>query len=81
MTAVIELPPAGTLAGLVKRELKANGIEIVTLNTPDDLPAARDLVARHGTAPSHEPQPAVPRRGRRHRRHCSLPADGLAEGD
>ncbi|MEH1011746.1 acyltransferase domain-containing protein [Micromonospora sp. CPCC 206060] len=56
VTAVIELPPAGTLAGLVKRELKGDGMpEIVTLNTPDDLPAARDLIARHGGAPSHEP--------------------------
>jgi [acyl-carrier-protein] S-malonyltransferase len=56
VTGVIELPPAGTLAGLVKRELKATGVpEIVTLNTPDDLPAARDLIARHGMAPSHEP--------------------------
>lgn len=49
VTSVIELPPAGTLAGLVKRELKGEGApEIVTLNTPDDLPAARDLIARHG---------------------------------
>ncbi|WP_376787205.1 ACP S-malonyltransferase [Micromonospora halotolerans] len=48
VTGVIELPPAGTLAGLVKRELKGAGApEIVTLNTPDDLPAARDLIARH----------------------------------
>lgn len=47
VTGVIELPPAGTLAGLVKRELKGEGApEIVTLNTPDDLPAARDLIAR-----------------------------------
>ncbi|SCE99012.1 [acyl-carrier-protein] S-malonyltransferase [Micromonospora coriariae] len=56
VTGVIELPPAGTLAGLVKRELKGDGApEIVTLNTPDDLPAARDLIARHSMAPSHEP--------------------------
>ncbi|MFY1672448.1 acyltransferase domain-containing protein [Plantactinospora sp. WMMB334] len=50
VTAVIELPPAGTLAGLIKRELKGSGAvpEIVTLNTPDDLAAARDLIARHG---------------------------------
>lgn len=49
VTGVIELPPAGTLAGLVKRELKGEGApEIVTLNTPDDLPSARDLIARHG---------------------------------
>ncbi len=58
VTGVIELPPAGTLAGLIKRELKGDGApEIVTLNTPDDLPAARDLVARHGVAPSAEPTP------------------------
>ncbi|MCZ7418327.1 ACP S-malonyltransferase [Verrucosispora sp. WMMA2121] len=50
VTGVIELPPAGTLAGLVKRELAgANAPEIVTVKTPDDLPAARDLIARHGT--------------------------------
>ncbi|MBM0279136.1 ACP S-malonyltransferase [Micromonospora sp. STR1s_6] len=49
VTGVIELPPAGTLAGLVKRELKGDGApEIVTLKTPDDLPAARDLIARIG---------------------------------
>ncbi|HEX5741536.1 MAG TPA: ACP S-malonyltransferase, partial [Pilimelia sp.] len=58
VTAVVELPPAGTLTGLVKRELKERGVpEIVNLNTPDDLPAARDLIARHGSAPGHEPTP------------------------
>jgi [acyl-carrier-protein] S-malonyltransferase len=47
VTAVLELPPAGTLAGLIKRELKGEGApEIVTLNTPADLTAARDLIAR-----------------------------------
>lgn len=52
VTGIIELPPAGTLAGLVKRELKGeHAAEIVTLNTPDDLPAARDLIARHGGHP------------------------------
>jgi [acyl-carrier-protein] S-malonyltransferase len=55
VTALVELPPAGTLAGLAKRALK--GVEIVTLNTPADLPAARDLFARHGVAPSNEPTP------------------------
>jgi [acyl-carrier-protein] S-malonyltransferase len=49
VTGIIELPPAGTLAGLVKRELKGDGApEIVTLKTPADLPAAHDLIARHG---------------------------------
>jgi [acyl-carrier-protein] S-malonyltransferase len=55
VTAIIELPPAGTLAGLAKRALK--GIEIVTVNTPDDLGKARDAIARHGAAPSYEPTP------------------------
>jgi [acyl-carrier-protein] S-malonyltransferase len=56
VTGVIELPPAGTLAGLIKRELKATGVpQIVTLNTPDDLPAARDLIARHSGVGGHEP--------------------------
>ncbi|MFI5484778.1 acyltransferase domain-containing protein [Micromonospora echinaurantiaca] len=79
-TGVIELPPAGTLAGLVKRELKGAGApEIVTVNTPDDLPAARDLIARHGMAPSHEPTISfrvvvAPSAG------TFAPAQGLAEG-
>jgi [acyl-carrier-protein] S-malonyltransferase len=77
VTAIIELPPAGTLAGLAKRALK--GVEIVALSTPDDLAAARDLIARHSPAPTHEPVP-----------HFSIvvastggnfiPADGVEEG-
>jgi [acyl-carrier-protein] S-malonyltransferase len=55
VTGVIELAPAGTLAGLAKRTLK--GVEIVAVNTPDDLPKARDAIARHGSAPTHEPHP------------------------
>lgn len=50
VTALIELPPAGTLVGLAKRALK--GVELVSVNTPDDLPAARDLIARHACAPA-----------------------------
>ncbi|MFV2123312.1 acyltransferase domain-containing protein [Micromonospora sp. LOL_013] len=81
VTGILELPPAGTLAGLVKREFKDRGVpEIVTLKTPDDLPAARALIARHGMAPSHEPT-------RQFRIVVSAsagtfePAAGLAEGD
>ncbi|MEP6762557.1 MAG: ACP S-malonyltransferase, partial [Sporichthyaceae bacterium] len=47
VTGVIEVPPAGTLTGLIKRALP--GVETVALKTPDDLEAARDLVARHGS--------------------------------
>jgi [acyl-carrier-protein] S-malonyltransferase len=81
VTGVIELPPAGTLAGLLKRELKGpNRPQIVALNTPEDLPAARDLIARHGGVPSHEPAPqfrVVVATGA----GTFEPVAGLAEGD
>ena len=44
VTAMIELPPAGTLAGIARRELR--GVETVRLSTPEDLAAAQALVAR-----------------------------------
>ncbi len=56
VTAAIELPPAGTLAGLARREL--SGVEVVALKSPDDLPAARDLIARHGGPAGAEPSVA-----------------------
>ncbi|MGA5303819.1 acyltransferase domain-containing protein [Nucisporomicrobium flavum] len=81
VTGIVELPPAGTLAGLVKRELKGdNAPEIVTLNTPDDLPAARDLIARHGVTPSLEPAPLF-RVAVATGAGVFRPAEGLAEGD
>jgi [acyl-carrier-protein] S-malonyltransferase len=81
VTGIIELPPAGTLAGLVKRELKGDAAaEIVTLNTPDDLPAARDLIARHGNAPSLEPTPLF-RVVVAASAGMFQPSDGLDEGD
>ncbi|MDI3340748.1 MAG: acyltransferase domain-containing protein [Sphaerobacter sp.] len=46
-TAVIEMPPAGVLTGLIKRALP--GVETLALKTPDDLDAARALVEKHGT--------------------------------
>jgi [acyl-carrier-protein] S-malonyltransferase len=45
VSAVIELSPAGTLAGLAKRGMP--GIEILALKTPDQIDAAKDLIARH----------------------------------
>jgi [acyl-carrier-protein] S-malonyltransferase len=49
VTAVIELPPAGALAGLAKREWKGKtvdgtGIEILALTGPADLDRARELI-------------------------------------
>ena len=46
VTGVIEVPPAGTLTGLSKRELK--GVETLALRTPDDLEAAQRMVREHG---------------------------------
>ncbi|WP_462186197.1 ACP S-malonyltransferase, partial [Frankia sp. CcWB2] len=43
--AVVELPPAGALAGLARRELP--GVTIHAVKSPDDLPAARELVAEY----------------------------------
>lgn len=45
VTAVIELPPAGTLVGLVRRDLK--GVATLALKTPDDLEKAAALIEEH----------------------------------
>ncbi|MEU2544559.1 ACP S-malonyltransferase [Streptomyces roseolus] len=44
-TALIEVCPGGTLTGIAKRALP--GVATVALKTPDDLDAARTLVAEH----------------------------------
>ena len=74
---IIELPPAGTLAGLAKRALK--GIEIVTLNTPDDLAGGPRPDRPPRAAPDPRADPAVPRRGRGDRRQLQ-PAPKIEEG-
>ncbi|MEU5882221.1 ACP S-malonyltransferase [Spirillospora sp. NPDC047279] len=45
--AIIELPPAGTLVGLAKRELKDAGVQTLALKTPEDLEKARELIEAH----------------------------------
>ncbi|KAB2972535.1 ACP S-malonyltransferase [Streptomyces sp. SS1-1] len=45
VTALIEACPGGTLTGLAKRALP--GVKTLALKTPDDLDAARELVAEH----------------------------------
>ena len=47
VTHLIELAPAGTLVGLAKRAMK--GVQSVALKTPDDLDAARALLADAGS--------------------------------
>ena len=56
ITGVVELPPAGTLTGLIKRALP--GVETLALTTPDDLPAARSLLSAHPTPSEAEHAPA-----------------------
>ena len=51
-TALIELPPAGTLTGLARRGMP--GVALANLKTPDDLDAARSLIAEHGTLDPHQ---------------------------
>jgi [acyl-carrier-protein] S-malonyltransferase len=46
VTGVIEVAPAGTLVGLIKRA--APGIEQFAFKSPQDLDAARAFVAQHG---------------------------------
>jgi [acyl-carrier-protein] S-malonyltransferase len=53
-SALIELPPAGTLTGLARRALR--GVQVVALKGPEDLDAARALLAEH--ADSHSDQHA-----------------------
>lgn len=45
VTGLLELPPSGTLTGIAKRNLK--GVELFSLNTPDQLDDARAFVENH----------------------------------
>ncbi len=45
VTALIELPPAGTLTGLARRALP--GVAQLAVKTPEQLDAARDLIGEH----------------------------------
>jgi [acyl-carrier-protein] S-malonyltransferase len=46
VTGLLEMPPAGTLTGIAKRQLK--GVETFALKTPDQVDDARAFVERHG---------------------------------
>ena len=52
VTSIIELPPAGTLAGIARRALP--GVKVVALKTPDKLDEARAL-AESEASPSDDP--------------------------
>lgn len=53
VTGLLEVPPAGTLTGIAKRNLK--GVELFALNTPDQLEEAREFVQKHGGAAAASP--------------------------
>jgi [acyl-carrier-protein] S-malonyltransferase len=57
VTALLELPPAGTLTGVARRALP--GVKLLALKTPDQLDAARSLIGEHAAAndqpPGHSP--------------------------
>lgn len=55
VTALIELPPAGTLTGLARRVLP--GVALLAVKTPGDLASARELINDHADshADSHAP--------------------------
>ncbi|MEP7024586.1 MAG: acyltransferase domain-containing protein [Actinomycetota bacterium] len=55
VSALIELPPAGTLTGLAKRALP--GVQLLAMKTPDDLGAARAMLAEHGQADADSDTP------------------------
>ncbi len=48
VTGILEMPPAGTLTGLARRQLK--GVETFALKTPDQLDDAIEFVEKHGDA-------------------------------
>lgn len=48
VTGILEMPPAGTLVGIAKRQLK--GVEAFALKTPDQLDDARAFADKHGDA-------------------------------
>ncbi len=48
VTGILEMPPAATLVGIAKRQLK--GVETFALKTPDQLDEARAFVDKHGDA-------------------------------
>jgi [acyl-carrier-protein] S-malonyltransferase len=59
ISAAIELPPAGTLVGIAKRELP--DVELLAVKTPDDLAKAQELInsrPQHGQG-EHTPDVRV----------------------
>jgi [acyl-carrier-protein] S-malonyltransferase len=83
VTGLLEMPPAGTLAGIAKRALP--GVETFALKTPDQLDDARAFCAKHGEASMIETTPTwmmvvSPMKGTFHRAPEALDLGILAPG-
>lgn len=52
VTGMLELPPSGTLTGIAKRNMK--GVELFSLNTPDQLDEAREFVNSHAESSAED---------------------------
>jgi [acyl-carrier-protein] S-malonyltransferase len=55
VTGVLEMPPAGTLTGILKRNLK--GVETFALKGPDQLDDARAFCEKHGEENAFDTSP------------------------
>ena len=85
VTGLLELPPAGTLTGIAKRNMP--GVELFSLNTPDQLGAAAEFVSRHSDLEAHHHRSAdvswlmvvAPAKGEFHKA-SDADADELAPG-
>jgi [acyl-carrier-protein] S-malonyltransferase len=56
VTGILEMPPAGTLAGIARRALP--GVDTFALKTPDQLDDARAFVDKHGAASPMDSSPS-----------------------
>lgn len=61
VTGILELPPAGVLTGIAKRNLK--GVETFALKTPDQLDDARAFVDKHADGPATAGSPSTDTQG------------------
>jgi [acyl-carrier-protein] S-malonyltransferase len=83
VTGLLEMPPAGTLAGIAKRAMP--GVETFALKTPDQLDDARAFCAKHGEASMIETTPTwmmvvSPMKGTFHRAPGAADIGVLAPG-
>ncbi|CAB4770257.1 unannotated protein [freshwater metagenome] len=83
VTGVLEMPPAGTLTGILKRQLP--GVETFALKHPDQLDGARAFCERHGESAGMETSPTwrmvvSPAKGTFHLDSEAADSDVLAAG-